>query len=92
MNAGKSIQLTPILQGAQIPDKAKYQWTTTDKGVATVSKGKVSGKKAGTVLEPVTRTTTGLTLSTPRVGVIRSGSTVYTEEVVEIDMYPPDKE
>lgn len=48
VNVGKTLELSPILQGAQLPEKAKYQWESSDKGVLTVSaKGVVTGKGAG---------------------------------------------
>ena len=47
VNAGKSLTLKPILQGAEKPGNAKYVWSSSDSAVATVHSGKVQGKKAG---------------------------------------------
>ena len=49
VNVGKNITVKPMLQGTEEPAKAKYVWSTSDKSIATVSNGKVTGKKAGTV-------------------------------------------
>ena len=48
LSVGANLQLTPILQGAEYPDKPAYNWTSSDPKVLTVSKGKITGKKAGT--------------------------------------------
>ena len=49
VSVGKSITIKPMLQGTEEPAKAKYVWSTSDKSIATVKNGKVSGKAAGTV-------------------------------------------
>lgn len=49
VNVGKSITIKPMLQGAEEPARAKYVWSTSDKSIATVKNGKVTGKSAGTV-------------------------------------------
>ena len=49
VSVGSSIQLTPILQGAALPEKPKYVWECSDPKVLTVSKGKITGKKGGIV-------------------------------------------
>lgn len=49
VNAGKTLKLQPILQGAEVPKGAKYVWSTSDKSIATVSSGTVKGKNGGTV-------------------------------------------
>ncbi|MBQ8654454.1 MAG: Ig-like domain-containing protein [Clostridia bacterium] len=48
VNAGKSIKLQPVLQGAEKPRGSKYVWSSSDKTVAAVSSGKVTGKGGGT--------------------------------------------
>lgn len=52
--AKKSFTLTPILQGAQKPQNAKYTWESSDKTVATVQNGKVTGVKRGEAVITVT--------------------------------------
>ena len=47
VNAGKSLTLKPILQGAEQPGNARYVWSSSDGAVATVQSGKVQAKKAG---------------------------------------------
>lgn len=57
--AKKSITLTPILQGAEKPQGAKYTWESSDKTVATVQNGKVTGVKRGEAVITVTLTGKG---------------------------------
>ncbi|MGN1020176.1 MAG: Ig-like domain-containing protein [Aristaeellaceae bacterium] len=49
VNAGKTLTLTPILQGAEKPANARYVWSSSDNTVATVQSGKVQAKKAGSI-------------------------------------------
>ena len=49
LSVGSSLVLTPVFQGAEVPDKAVYAWESSDPKVLSVARGKITGKKAGTV-------------------------------------------
>lgn len=51
---GSSMKLTPVIIGS----KKAVKWTSSDKTIATVSSGKVTGKKSGTVT--ITATANGV--------------------------------
>lgn len=72
---GSSIKLVPTITGS----KKTVKWTTSDKTIATVSGGKVTGKKTGTAV--ITAEANGVT-ATCEVTVVEGLISIHEEKVL----------